>query len=42
MKHQAVIEKIIQLWDSSSTILLTGASNLDGDALGCLLALFDL
>lgn len=42
MKHQVIIEKIIQLWTSSESILLTGASNLDGDALGCLLALHDL
>lgn len=42
MKHQVIIEKIVELWTSSKSILLTGASNLDGDALGCLLALYDL
>lgn len=42
MKHQVIVEKIIQLWNTSQSILLTGASNLDGDALGCLLALYDL
>jgi nanoRNase/pAp phosphatase (c-di-AMP/oligoRNAs hydrolase) len=39
MKHQVVIDTIVKLWNESSSILLTGASNLDGDALGCLLAL---
>lgn len=42
MKHQVIIEKILKLWSSSNSILLTGAANLDGDALGCLLALYDL
>lgn len=42
MKHQVIIDKILELWTSSKSILLTGASNLDGDALGCLLALQDL
>lgn len=42
MKHQVIIDKIFELWTSSQSILLTGASNLDGDALGCLLALQDL
>ena len=39
MKHQVVIDTIIKLWRESESILLTGAANLDGDALGCLLAL---
>jgi phosphoesterase RecJ-like protein len=39
MKHQAVISKITELWNESERILLTGASNFDGDALGCVLAL---
>lgn len=42
MKHQVIIDKILELWTSSRSILLTGASNLDGDALGCLLSLQDL
>ncbi len=41
MKHQAVLDQIAHHWQESQTILLTGASNLDGDALGCLLALYD-
>ncbi len=39
MKHQAVISQITDLWNQSATILLTGAANFDGDALGCVLAL---
>ena len=39
MKHQEVIEKICDLWNSSNRIVLTGASNFDGDALGCVYAL---
>lgn len=42
MKHQVIIGKILELWATSRSILLTGASNLDGDALGCLLTLQDL
>jgi nanoRNase/pAp phosphatase (c-di-AMP/oligoRNAs hydrolase) len=39
MKHQEVIEKICDLWNASNRIVLTGASNFDGDALGCVYAL---
>ncbi len=39
MKHQEVIAQIIKKWHESSSILLTAASNFDGDALGCTLAL---
>ena len=39
MKNQALIEAVSRLFDRADTILLTAAENLDGDALGCLLAL---
>jgi nanoRNase/pAp phosphatase (c-di-AMP/oligoRNAs hydrolase) len=42
MKHQEMIDAIGDLWKKSQSILLTGASNLDGDALGCILALESL
>ena len=34
-----ILDQIITSWHSSSRILLTGAANFDGDALGCVLAL---
>ena len=39
MKHQIILDQIVTAWQGSSRILLTGAANFDGDALGCLLAL---
>ena len=34
-----IIDQILTSWNASSRILLTGAANFDGDALGCVLAL---
>lgn len=39
MENQAVLFSIARLFDEADSILLTAADNLDGDALGCLLAL---
>lgn len=39
MENQAVLFSIAKLFDEAGSILLTAADNLDGDALGCLLAL---
>ncbi|MFZ3232767.1 MAG: bifunctional oligoribonuclease/PAP phosphatase NrnA [Patescibacteria group bacterium] len=39
MENQAVLFSIARLFDEAGSILLTAADNLDGDALGCLLAL---
>lgn len=39
MENQAVLSSISRLFDEAGSILLTAAENLDGDALGCLLAL---
>lgn len=39
MENQAVLFSIAKLFDEAGSILLTAAENLDGDALGCLLAL---
>lgn len=39
MENQAVLFTVANLFDKADTILLTAAENLDGDALGCLLAL---
>lgn len=39
MENQAVLFSIVKLFDEADSILLTAADNLDGDALGCLLAL---
>jgi nanoRNase/pAp phosphatase (c-di-AMP/oligoRNAs hydrolase) len=39
MKHQIILDQIVTAWQGSNRILLTGAANFDGDALGCVLAL---